>query len=439
MSYVPQPYREIDLLMRGSEQTAGLAQAAQRQKRVHPILEQILREYGDKLLNGQVTAEQVHEETAKRLRAYGAQTGSTFTPSGAEQGEVPLAQPAQGDIQPPGQAAQPTLGTPNQMPQQAPGTGPSLAQPMQQASGVASQMMAGQPPAPQAQRPQSLGQMNVAAPQAGGPMLTQPMRQRIPVSQEPITEGDLDQFAKVTPFINSGQRPELEREKATAKAKAAQYAQEAKLELEKFKQGNQNNRLAAKLDVALNVANARLEADGQKMVAHMTEVLLQIQGRLQAAREQIAGLMARRQGDWKVQVMAIKQRVLDSNQKLLGQLSNSINYVVDPKVQGAMEDARLEAEAANDDFASLSVEVGAERGSDSLANPPSLTGEKPKPAGEKPKVEEPVPAAPKTDVSNMADPYKAASDKAKKTVKKTKKATKKYMFNPASGQMEEVK
>lgn len=404
--YVPTPHRPYDLIASAAQGIGGVAQSMQTQRRVHPVLESILRKYGAALEKGEITAEEVMPILKTELAAHNNNTAPTSLGD-----QVPVAQAPAGDVPekvsvPAGQSAahtgtQATMGAEGGMPSAQPGGAVSLGQPMGQANAVASDVMGGKQQSPQLGRPQSLadlgaaaqGEMNLGMPdQMPGtqmPPAARPMpQQRMGLPQvargnvgapsdRPMTAQDIEDFSKASSFIGVSQRPELEKMKADAKVKAAKVTADARKDLETFKQSNQNSRMAAKLDVALRTAQGRLDMDGQKVVAHMTEVLLQIQGRLMQAREQIAAKMAAKEGDWKVAVMAIKQRVIDGSKRLMGQVSNSMNYIADPKIQAILDDAMSDAEGDMRDFEALQVEVGEERGSPALANPPSKQGTTP--------------------------------------------------------------
>lgn len=410
-------------------------------KSVHPVSRKIMERYAAALEAGTVTAEEVFEETKRELALHARQTAPV---SGSVSGDVPIAQPATGDVPekvvqvpgaPPGQAnmgPEGGGGSPGSFPSQRAGTGPSLGIPMQQANGVASQVEGGAARAPQLGRPTSVAGLSGAptgsSSQSGptpmadeGPSLT---RSKSKGAFVPIREQELEQFGKAGGFIATKQKPELETIKAEAKMKSSRIVADAKKDLEVFKQANQNNRTVAKLDVALAVAQGRLDSDGQQRVAHMTEQLLNMETKLQTVRELIAQKDQHDKGDWKVKMEVALMQLQTGLGRNTAMLANSNNLIIDPKVQSLLEDADSSQRIAAKSMMEVAQEIGTERNSPAIENV-GKPGEVPKAV---------APAAPVKVPDVNAEPAKPP-----KPGKKDKKVKKKFAFNASTGQMEEVK
>jgi hypothetical protein len=437
-----------ELIRSGASTLAGgVAKKVESQRRVHPVLEAMLRQYGPALKDGTITAEEVHAKTAEALRLHNQQTAPVSP--GSATGDVPVATPDQSDtpekvVSVPSQQSPQYTGqqgmdaevpaSGGSMPAQAPGTGPSLATPMRQANGVASGMMGGQAQPPSVGRPASVGALAQGpslAPEAPGPSLTKPRERKVPLygdkdnPDRPFTSQDLEDSKTMAPIMSVAQKPELEKLKADAKTKAAKLTQDARKELEMYKQSGQNQRLVGRLDTMLTIAQGRLDSDGQQRVAHMAESLLNVEQKMEAVRELIAAKHLNKQGDWKVQMAIATASLKAALGRNAAMVAGSNNLIVDPKVQGMLEDAVTEQNVAGKTLLELENEIGTERDSPALINA-GKPGEPGAPATEPKPVEVPNPAA----------PLVKTTDKPKK---KPAKKTKKYTFNPTTGAMEEVK
>ena len=406
MADIPTPHREVDLIMQGASQLgSGLSAFQDKQKaeaelnrKLHPGYQHMLRAlldrgYADIMERLQTdpsySPQQAMLDIKNRATSVAPPQGAG-QPAAPAQAAPPTAAPADGTPellrQPPdvmqgdagamlnmtNDAVRELGGTPAQLPTSSPAQQqPSLAVPMGQARGFASGVMGGGSSAAQAGGTPSMGRL-ASRPDAppSGPSLAPGASGGQSISQDwpEFTARDLRDAQALQGFLGQAQRPAIERFKAEAAKQRTLQQALFKQDLEEMKQNRQDIRMAARLESATALANARLDDAEAGRVHQMARHLLGLQAMLENTKMRMDAAMSRKEGDWKIQSLAIARAYASAQGSASAQLANAIASITDPKIQAEMYEAFTDWSVAKDNFFSQTNEIGVERGSPAHQN-----------------------------------------------------------------------